>query len=385
MAATQGFYSKNSQEYYNDAYFTAIMNGKSPRKARKIAEALAGQYQADRVRFLDGLLNSYGRDGLITNEYGNQIIGALADENPNLASFYAQIYPNAKDAFARQNALEDKVIDQNNALQLLSEGGAVTGLNQDNAAKHNLKPADFNFKNTLTRDAQQQKYKEKNDYNQFRFSYWPARNQGEINKEAARLQADLTLWNHEYPARLGVDLEDKKFWQNVARTSKLADYFGYTDDGKKSFMEAVLFGIKPADSKTGKFDDKSIESAKKVHDSLDKRADSILKQLKDGALDLSEDEINALNAQLADIRQFQEQLENVMGKKVGVEAPKSRQDIPNFTGKEEQDIQTLREMLRYMDEQNLSDEDKNYYVRQWLPKDRTDRYADYLIKKARGS
>lgn len=54
------------------------------------------------MRFLDGVLNSYGRNGLITNEAGNQIIGALLGEDPNLASFYAQIYPNAKEQFTRQ-------------------------------------------------------------------------------------------------------------------------------------------------------------------------------------------------------------------------------------------------------------------------------------------
>jgi len=105
MAALQGQYSKNSKQYYNDKYLEGIMRGYSPRQSRKVAEALTGDYQADRAQYLDGLLNSYGRDGLVKNEYGNQFIGELAGEDPQLASFYAQIYPNAKEAFNRYNTL----------------------------------------------------------------------------------------------------------------------------------------------------------------------------------------------------------------------------------------------------------------------------------------
>ena len=100
---------------------------------------------------------------------------------------------------------------------------------------------------------------------------------------------------------------------------------------------------------------------------------------------MSEEEVESLKSKLTEIRQTKQNLTDKMGEQLGLQAPKSRQDIPTFTGNEEQDVQTVREMLRYMDEQNLNDEDKNYYIRQWLPKDRTDRYADYLIKKARGS
>ncbi|MBQ3452532.1 MAG: hypothetical protein IJG32_09725, partial [Selenomonadaceae bacterium] len=100
MAAMQGYYSRNSEQYYNDEYFRGIERGLSPRKAQKVAEALKGNYQAERVNYLDGLLNSYGRDGLVVNDYGNSAIADLISEDPQRASFYATIYPNVKEAYA---------------------------------------------------------------------------------------------------------------------------------------------------------------------------------------------------------------------------------------------------------------------------------------------
>ena len=373
MEGTQRYYAMNSDRYRDKIFDEAIARGLSPRRANKLADSQARRYQSDRVQYLDGLLNSYGRDGLIMNEYGNQILGMLAHEDPMLAGFYAGIYPNAKEAFARYNTLEDKAIDQRNQLEQLGISQKY-GLDRIKAqTEGNIAVANNNFRNTLQRDEKQQEYTEREMYIQ-----------AKINEAYARLTNELETGKLSYLENLKVELKDKAFRQRVAQLEVLADYFGFEGDGKKSFVSSAL-GIKQADTKTGKFDDKSIENAKKVHDSLDKSAESILKQLKDGEFSLSEQEVSDLKTKLGDIRAVQQQIETKMGEQLGIEAPKSRQEIPSFTGNEEQDVQTLREMLRYMDEQNLSEDDINYYVRQWLPPDKTDLYGKSLIRKARGN
>ena len=354
MGAMQGYYSKNSGQYYNDKYFKGIELGLSPRRARKAAKALTDNYQADRVQYLDGLLNSYGRDGLVMNEYGNQILGMMAHEDPMLASFYAGIYPNAKDAFSRYNTLEDKGIDQRNRLEQLAVGNEYDLDRIKAQTAGNIELANNNFRNTVKRDEIQQGYTRQNAYDQYRFSYYLARNKGEIDKEATKLQADLNRGNLEYLKKLDVDLEDKKFWQGVAQYSALADYLGYKDEGKKAFMEAV-FGIKMPNEKTGAFDKASIENGKKLHDMLDADEKNILKQAEN---ELDPQKVMELQAKLADIRQFKQQIENLMGEQLGVQG-----GVQEFSDDETANNETLN----YLWSQSNGNVDTfKQYVSNWL-------------------
>lgn len=118
-------------------------------------------------------------------------------------------------------------------------------------------------------------------------------------------------------------LKNKEFRNKVAQLESLADYFGFEGDGKKSFVIAGL-GIKMPDSKTGKFDDKSIENAKKMFDALSGQEDNILKQLKDGELTLSEEEVESLKSKLTEIRQTKQNLTDKMGEQLGLQAPNDR-------------------------------------------------------------
>ena len=81
MGALQGYYSGDSGQYYTDKYLQGIEMGMSPRRARKAAEVLAGNYKADRMQYLDGLLNSYGR---ADTALANQIIASMIPEAPAL-------------------------------------------------------------------------------------------------------------------------------------------------------------------------------------------------------------------------------------------------------------------------------------------------------------
>lgn len=354
MAALQGQYARNSERYYTDKFLEGIELGMSPRRARKAAELLTGNYKSDRAQYLDGLLNSYGRDGLVTNEYGNQIIGMLAHEDPMLANFYAGIYPNAKDAFSRYNALEDKDIAQRNALEQLAVGNEYDLGRIKAQTAGNIELANNNFQNTLQRDAIQHGYGKENAYDQYRYSTWLARNQGEISKEAAKLQADLARGNAAYLKDYELALQDKAFQQKVAQFSAFGDYLGYTGEAKKAFMTAA-FGIKMADPNTGKFDKASVENGKKLHDMLDNDEKNILKQIEN---ELDPQKVAELSGKLMDIRDFKQQIENLMGEQLGVQG-----GVQEFSDDEAANNETLAYLWR---QANGNAETYRQYVSNWL-------------------
>lgn len=120
MQAITGQYSLSAEEYYDTEFDRQILNGASARNARRRAAKAARKYQADRVGYLNNLYNAYGRDGRVTNELGNQILTWMSQDNPGIASYYAQIYPNARDAYARENKLQDDATRQQSELAQLA-------------------------------------------------------------------------------------------------------------------------------------------------------------------------------------------------------------------------------------------------------------------------
>lgn len=313
--ALQGQYSMNPDQYHEKKYFDGIMKGLSHRHAQRLADVRTKDYQAERLAYLDGLLNSYGRDGLLMNEYGNQLLPRIAEENPMYASFYAGIYPNAKDVFTRQNQLEDKDITQRNALEQLGVGHEYD-LDRINAqTSGNIALANNNFQNTVRRDEIQHEYGKENAYDQYRFNTWLARDRGRMEKELTKLRGDIERGNAAYLKDYELELQDKKFQQQVAQASAFGDYLGYTGERKKAFLEA-FFGIKMPDENTGKFSKASVENGKKLHDMLDADEKNILKQMEN---ELDQQKVAEYQGKLADIRQFKQQVENLLGEQLGVQ------------------------------------------------------------------
>lgn len=145
MHMSTGRYSLSADRFYEQEFERQMMSGTSADTARRRASRAAREYQADRVAYLNGLYNSYGRDGLVTNATGNDILRRLAADDPTAANFYAQVYPNAKNAYERQNKLEDDAIAQTNTFAKMAKafeyntleqllGGEITRQNQANAA-----------------------------------------------------------------------------------------------------------------------------------------------------------------------------------------------------------------------------------------------------------
>lgn len=212
--ALQGQYSMNSDQYYERKYDEALMRGLSRNQAKRLAGAQAREYQANRVAYLQGAYNSYGRDGRVTNDYGNQFLAMMAMENPTLANFYAQVYPNQKEAFTRDNQLEDKVLDQANVLEKL---GIVQKYEQENMAqRHNY--------NEIAADNAHRRSQENYQY------------QSDVNFFDARRRAEfaqaLNAVEEKNPARITT-------W--LAEGEKLAEIQGLT--GKEAETAAAQYVI----------------------------------------------------------------------------------------------------------------------------------------------
>ena len=130
MHMYNGRYSMTTDQFFEMEYDRHRMAGASPEAAQLRASRAAREYRAKRMAYLNGLYNSYGRNGLVTNELGNQILLNLSSDDPTAANFYAQIYPNAKDSYARQNAIEDKALEQTNAFAKMAEAFKYNAMQQ---------------------------------------------------------------------------------------------------------------------------------------------------------------------------------------------------------------------------------------------------------------
>lgn len=188
LRALEGKYSQSSDDFYQDAYYKNIMAGHSPRQARKFAGIAARQYQAERVAYLDNMYNTYGRDGYVTNDWGVRNLGMLAQENPTLANLYAQFYPNPKDAYARQNQLEDAAINRQNQLGLLQLGHQYGLENMETQFKYNEQFAENNWgRSEKSADKASDRRKSEKFYG----------SNVDLNKYRAQLEADWQLWQEK--------------------------------------------------------------------------------------------------------------------------------------------------------------------------------------------
>lgn len=142
MGALQA-YSMNSDQYYEDSYQQAIARGLSPRRAKQLAGTQARQYQANRVAYLTTVFGNYGvgEDGA-TNALGNQFLGMLAMENPPLANFYSNVYPNAKDTYKTATDIAREATKQGYALDLLKAGHEYDLKKMGEQFNYNQKAAD---------------------------------------------------------------------------------------------------------------------------------------------------------------------------------------------------------------------------------------------------
>ena len=142
MEALQGQYAQSSDRYFEKEYTRALAKGYSDEDAKDIAGQKARRYQADRVAYLRGAYNSYGHDGRVTNNYGNMFLEMMASENPTLANFYAQVYPNQRDAYSQENQIARDMLQNNNLLERLEKLQGYEEKNMGLRFNYNEKSAD---------------------------------------------------------------------------------------------------------------------------------------------------------------------------------------------------------------------------------------------------
>lgn len=337
MAALNGQYSKTSDQYYTDTYYSLLQEGYSPRQARKFAGNRAREYQANRVAYLDGVYNSYGRDGLVTNTLGNQMLAQLGMENPSLANFYANSYPGARDAYQRQNQLEDLALAQ----QFGFENRADT------------------FKYNMASKAADDMYK---------------RNYAQFNNN---LQRENTIWGAQFQN----EQEEMNYRKKQGRIIDLLTSLGLQgDDLKVAYAKAM--GVSLPQKQDKQIDTKVAAEIQKRYEALQKEQENIFKALSDTTT--PEEMRESLQARLATIQNTIKDLDTIFGKTFNVQG---EQDV-KYTGKDEEDLKTLREIiLPYMMSHNSSEEQIFNRVREWVHEKNpnvTDWHIQNMIKDALG-
>ena len=315
MQAMNGQYSLSADQFYEQEFLKGIMNGLSARRARRLAGHRAREYQADRVAYLDGLYNSYGRDELVTNELGNQIIGWMSQENPSLANYYAKIYPNARDAYKRQNELQDLALSHQYGFE-----------DRADAARHNMNYADY----TAILNSEREQERAANE-----------RAQAYTDAEIASRQTQI-------------DFETKDRLVN-----NLADRMGLEGEVRNRFV-AAGHGIQLA--KNEKADNELLKSAENYMTRLINQA-NIHKDVLNSPNSSDEDKAVA-RSELQNIQEDLNTLNRRFDKMFGID-----QDYELYSGNEEKDIQSVRKILSYIAQRDaggtVTPDNAKAAIRQW--------------------
>ena len=267
IEALQGQYAMTSDQFFDRKYDELLLSGSSAREAKAVAGKLAQRYQAERVSYLQGMYHGYGRDGNYTNDFGVDVIGAIANENPILANLYAMVFPNPKDAQTRANTLEDKFIEQNNALSLLNAGlqNDVVRYNVQGAVQDRNADADWRRKFlTLDKESQNKilEYAAKSgiDLNKF------------IEEETLKQQ-----WAKDKPSE--VEAMRKQYFE-LFKAAGMSDEeaTAATQEMLKQYAASLFTGNGRGGTgtggKSGTGNDKTVDNLKKQHDALVANRDS---------------------------------------------------------------------------------------------------------------
>lgn len=317
LMGNTGRYSVSTDQFYNDNYLALIGEGKSPREAKRIAGRRAQEYQADRVTYLRNAFNVHGLDGNYVNGTGVDILNEMAEEMPTVANVYAQAYQLPTQLQDRFNALQDKEIEQANALELadVNNGYALGKIDRT---------GQWNFR--LQKDAQEATIE---------------RDKIQHEQEKDRMMFDFgkrwELWvnQKDYEGKMA----DAKWLKQLDRGIRLGQTLGYKGDELRAFVAASV-GINFVRGKDGKSqpkDDKSVENIKKAHDMVSKQIEAIDKALE--SLDISDEERRTLLARRQMAVDYLDDLQTAAGDVIF--GGKDDGGVAALTGDLEKDAPTL--------------------------------------------
>lgn len=330
MHMATGRYSLSADRFYEQEFERQMMNGTSADTAHRRASRAAREYQADRVAYLNGLYNSYGRDGLVTNATGNDILLKLAADDPTAANFYAQIYPNAKNAYERQNKLEDKTLDQTNLLEKMAA-----------MYIYNLRQADYNE---------------------------------QIRRGGAVFNQDLAYNGAVRNANLANELDDLAYSKKVGRARDFVNSLGLEGDAAKNMLSVIVTGKELPKSEQKKFPKEVYERMTAHYNSLNAEEKNIVSALSD---ENTPKEIRpALQKRWQDIQLQKQDINNVFGETLGLG---SKQKVPEFTGDMDKDIPQIAELLSIMQEKGANEEEMFERIAAWA-REKEPKLTDFEIQ-----
>jgi len=331
----QGKYAKSSDQFFEDKWNELIRNGMPVGRAQRAAGELARRYQGERVNYLQGMLQGYGFDGRVVTPIGQQIVGQIAAENPQVANMYLNANPNQKDAYNTDSKMAQLAMTNDNAMAKLAMqiAGNMDYLNRS----------------------------------------------GEIQRDNATHQSNLIEQRDANQQQRSLDFINKNA---MAVHSTVKEFLG---DDAANMAVASMFNILNRGSgkggSTNATDDKDfknyIDALDKTQNRLIEQRNSIVNQYKanlEGMPPEAQEQIAKLDSQL-------EVIQNAIFGVSGL-AP----DYPAYTGEEKQDLQTIASIISTQKQYNpkITDEEIFDFVRRWVHETDTgvtDRYIQNLIKK----
>lgn len=342
----QGKYSKSSDQFFNDKWNELIKSGMPVGRAQRAAGELARQYQGERVSYLNGMLHGYGFDGRVVTPVGQQIVGQLAAESPQLANMYLNANPGQKDAYNTDNQM---------ALAALQNQGIMDRLDKQIAG--NL---------AYLVQSGQQALEQQN-------------NQGQINRDNATHQSNLTEQR---------DINQQQRYLDFVKQNAFAVHSTVKEilgDNAADLAVASMFKIlNNTSGKSGSGNATDDKSFKNYIDTLDKAQNRLIEQ-RNSIVNQYKDNLAVMPPEVQDqIAKIDARLEVIQNAIFGVSgvAP----DYPAYTGDEKQDLQIIASIIGTQKQYNpkITDEEIFNFIRQWVHETDTgitDHYIQSLIKK----
>ncbi|MBQ6004816.1 MAG: hypothetical protein IJL14_01035 [Selenomonadaceae bacterium] len=366
MGALSGDYSMNANQYYDEKYFDALLRGLSPRRAKRLAEAQAQEYQYNHARYLDGLFNSYGLDGRVVTPLGNQLLGSFAQSDPTTANFYSQVYPNQKEAYNQDNNVTNLLLGHGFDLERLAK---TNEYNQGMAyLNQKLNDQSYGYRSRIDEGRDVRK-----DERKFKYGQATADAQQKRDQENYVFQSDVDDEREMKKEQRSFALKERQLAQQIDLINK------YLPENERPDAVAAMFGFTRKEAK-GESGDKEIktmlESLNKAQERITAQRNAIQNQFKDN-LEGMPPEVQAQLAQLdADWKEINDTIMGLNG---------LRGDYEDFSEDDEaKNVANIAQILQIGAQNGASEDQQFQAVRKWVPKDRTDLYVRGLIKKARG-
>lgn len=357
MGALQGAYSMTPDQYYEKEFENGIIDGLSARRAKRLAGARAREYQANRVAYLNGVFNGYGiGDDGTTNNIGTQILGMIAQDNPMLANFYAQVYPNQRDAYNTNQQIAMEALKHSNLQDIIG----------------------LNFANTLKQMGVADMYNANQQYRG-----------GEIYRQNAEYQSMLNLKENVFRDNMKAQAEmdkilaqdeakQREFFQKAQYGHQMAVALGFRE-GTPEYQAVVYkaaFGSDLPDLNKNAFNDKANNALKTFVETTGKQIENIREQLLNN--ELSDDERRELEKKLDEYMTAQDQAINQMGVLLGV--PVEEPPFPPFSNNPAKDLPLIRIIIGDNVKQGTEREQRLKDVVDWIHQTNSEISEEFIEK-----